>query len=160
WTQFLARKARSIVAVDASTETLALAAAKALRRDLVELKVADVYDLADELGEFSGAFAGFWWSHVAMREQPRFLQSLDRRLGAGARVVLLDNLYVEGSSTAIARRDEDGNTYQRRRLADGSEHVVLKNFPTESELRAAIAPFGCNFQFVRLQYYWVFVYEK
>ena len=97
---------------------------------------------------------------MPVREQARFLQSLDRRLAAGGRVVLLDNLYVEGNSTAIAQRDGDGNTFQRRRLADGSEHLVLKNFPTEGELRAAVGRFGRNFQFVRLEYYWVFVYEK
>jgi demethylmenaquinone methyltransferase/2-methoxy-6-polyprenyl-1,4-benzoquinol methylase len=160
WTQFLIRNARSAVAVDASTETLALAAEKALPPERVELRVADVYDLPDELGTFDGAFAGFWWSHVPVRDQVRFVQSLDRRLSAGARVVLLDNLYVAGSSTPVSHRDEDGNSYQERRLADGSRHTVLKNFPTESELIAAVGPFGRNFQFVRLEYYWVFVYEK
>jgi len=160
WTQFLIRKARSTVAVDASTETLALAAAKALPPERVELRVADVYALPQELGLFDGAFAGFWWSHVPVREQPRFVESLDRRLAAGGRVVLLDNHYVEGSSTSISHRDEDGNSYQKRRLADGSEHTVLKNFPTEAELNAAIGEFGRNSQFVRLEYYWVFIYEK
>jgi demethylmenaquinone methyltransferase/2-methoxy-6-polyprenyl-1,4-benzoquinol methylase len=160
WTQFLARKALSTVAVDASTETLALAAAKALPPERVELRVADVYALPEDLGVFDGAFAGFWWSHVPVREQPRFLASLDRRLNAGARVILLDNLYVEGNSTPISHRDEDGNSYQKRRLADGSEHTVLKNFPAESDLTAAVGSFGRNFQFVRLEYYWVFIYEK
>jgi len=160
WTQFLARKARSVLAVDASSETLELAAAKPLPADRVVLRVADVYDLPDELGLFDGAFAGFWWSHVPVREQARFLASLDQRLAAGARVVLLDNLYVEGSSTPISHSDEDGNTYQRRRLADGTEHVVLKNFPTENQLREAVGQFGSSFRFVRLEYYWVFVFEK
>ena len=160
WTQFLARKAQKILAVDASRETLALAAAKGLLAQNVELRVADVYDLPDEMGVFDGAFAGFWWSHVPVRDHGRFVRSLDRRLSAGARVVLLDNLYVKGSSTPISHRDEDGNTYQQRRLADGSEHVVLKNFPAESELIAAVGEFGRNCQFVRLQYYWLFFYEK
>jgi demethylmenaquinone methyltransferase/2-methoxy-6-polyprenyl-1,4-benzoquinol methylase len=160
WTQFFARKAKGITAVDASTETLALAAAKGLPANQVELRIADVYELPEELGLFDGAFAGFWWSHVPISDQPRFLRSLDRRLGRGARVVLLDNLYVEGNSTPIARRDDEGNTYQVRRLADGSEHVVVKNFPTENELVSVLGPFGRNFQFVRLEYFWVFVYEK
>ena len=160
WTQFLARTAQSVLALDASTETLALAAAKNLPPSRVTLRVADAYALPDELGSFDGAFAGFWWSHVPAREQARFLESLDRRLLPGARVVFLDNLYVEGSSTPIAHRDEDGNTYQRRRLADGSEHVVLKNFPTEADLCRAMAAVGRAARFERLDYYWVFVYEK
>ena len=160
WTQFLVRKARNTVAVDASTETLALAAEKALPRERVELRVADVYDLPDELGTFDGAFAGFWWSHVPVHDQSRFLQSLDQRLSAGSRIVLLDNLYVEGNSTPISHRDEDGNSYQERRLADGSRHTVLKNFPTEADLNAAVGHLGRNSHFVRLEYYWLFVYEK
>ena len=160
WTQHLARKAQSILALDASPETLELAAAKELPPQRVAFRVADAYDLPDELGSFDGAFAGFWWSHVPMASQSRFLRSLDRRLAPRARVVLLDNLYVEGNSTPVSHRDEEGNTYQRRRLADGSEHVVLKNFPTEQELRGAAAAYGDHMQFQRLEYYWVFAFDK
>jgi demethylmenaquinone methyltransferase/2-methoxy-6-polyprenyl-1,4-benzoquinol methylase len=73
--------------------------------------------------------------------------------------VLLDNLLVEGSSTPIAHRDADGNTYQLRRLDDGSEHTVLKNFPAEDGLRADIAAFGRHMRYTALQYYWLFSYE-
>jgi hypothetical protein len=38
--------------------------------------------------------------------------------------------------------------------------MVLKNFPTESELNAAVGEYGRSVQFVRLEYYWLFVYEK
>lgn len=160
WTQFLAREARDIVAVDANRETLAIAAEKSLPIERVCFRVADAYSLPGDLGVFDGAFAGFWWSHVPVRARSSFLASLDQRLVPGARIVFLDNLFVEGSSTPIAHRDADGNAYQRRRLDDGSQHVVLKNFPTEAELRADAAAFGKNMQFVRLQYYWLFSYEK
>jgi hypothetical protein len=50
--------------------------------------------------------------------------------------VLLDNLYVPGSSTPISRTDETGDTYQLRALASGETFEVLKNFPTEGLLRA------------------------
>jgi len=159
WTQFLAQTAKNIVALDANPETLQLAAEKRLPAERVRLRAADIYALPDDLGVFDGAFAGFWWSHVPVLDQVRFLESLHRRLLPGARAVFLDNLYVEGSSTPIAHQDEAGNTYQRRRLDDGSEHLVLKNFPTEAGLRAATAAFGRNMQFFRLEFYWVFVYE-
>ena len=74
--------------------------------------------------------------------------------------MFLDNLLIDGSSTPIAHRDADGNTYQVRRLDDGSEHTVLKNFPTEDELRADVAAFGQNMRHTALQYYWLFSYEK
>ena len=148
WTRFLAGEAQSIVAVDASAETLAVAAEKPWPAGRVRFCVADAYALPDELGLFDAAFAGFWWSHVPRRERSRFLEALDRRLLPGARIALLDNLLVEGSSTPIAHRDADGNTYQVRRLDDGSEHTVLKNFPAEEELRADIAAFGHDMSYM------------
>jgi hypothetical protein len=55
---------------------------------------------------------------------------------------MLDNRYVEGSSTPVTERDAEGNGYQSRKLADGSTHLVLKNFPTEAELRSLAADLG------------------
>jgi hypothetical protein len=60
----------------------------------------------------------------------------------------------------ISHRDDDGNTYQRRQLDDGSEHVVLKNFPSECELRADMATHGRNAKYVSLKYYWLFIFEE
>src|SRR5262245_13609760 len=160
WTQFLASTARAVVAVDISPETIGVAAEKSWPAGRVSFQVADAYALPDDLGSFDAAFAGFWWSHVPVSDRRRFLGSLDRRLNARARVLFLDNLFVEGSSTPIAQGDPEGNTYQRRRLEDGSEHIVLKNFPSEAELCADVAAFGYNMQFTALQYYWLFSYEK
>jgi demethylmenaquinone methyltransferase/2-methoxy-6-polyprenyl-1,4-benzoquinol methylase len=159
WTQFLARTAQSILALDASPETLELAASKDLPRGRVAFRVADIYELPADIGSFDGAFAGFWWSHVPLTSQARFLEALARALLPGARVVFLDNRYVAGSSTPVSHRDADGNTFQQRRLADGSEHAVLKNFPTEEELRAAVGAHGTGMSFRLLDYYWVFSYE-
>ena len=116
WTRLLAQSAAHVVGVDASAQTLEVARAKGLPQDRVEFRLADAYALPDELGLFEGAFAGFWWSHVPRARQAEFLACLDRRLVPGARVTLLDNLYVEGSSTPVAETDPQGNTWQRRRL--------------------------------------------
>jgi len=159
WTQFLALVAQHIVAVDANRETLDIAAAKSLSAERVEFRIADAYALPAALGVFDAAFAGFWWSHIPVRERTRFYATLHRRLAAGAKIVFLDNRYVVGSSTSISHRDDDGNAYQRRRLADGSEHVVLKNFPTEPELVADVAHCARNVRYIALEYYWLFSYE-
>ena len=160
WTQLLIREANSIVAIDASPETLDIASEKDWPPGRVSFRTGDAYDLPHDLGAFDAAFAGFWWSHIPARDRGMFLSSLDQRLNVGATVVLLDNLFVEGNSTPIAHHDADGNTYQLRRLNDGSMHVVLKNFPAEHELRADVDAFGRNVQFTSLQYYWLLRYEK
>jgi SAM-dependent methyltransferase len=160
WTQYLAPAAMSIVAVDANAETLEVAVEKRWPIGRVTFKAADAYSLPEELGAFDAAFAGFWWSHVPARDRPRFLRSLDRRLVPGGKVAFLDNLFVQGSSTPISHRDDDGNTYQIRRLDDGSEHVVLKNFPSEAQLNADVSAYGGNTRFEAFDYYWLFTYEK
>jgi demethylmenaquinone methyltransferase/2-methoxy-6-polyprenyl-1,4-benzoquinol methylase len=71
----------------------------------------------------------------------------------------MDNVYVEGSSTPISRVDQHGDTYQMRRLDDGSGHEVLKNFPTESALRAAVEGFAAEVRVEFLQYYWILSYR-
>ena len=42
--------------------------------------------------------------------------------------LFIDNRYVEGSSTPIARRDAEGNTYQRPSLDDGSTQLEVTVF--------------------------------
>ena len=98
----------------------------------------------------------FWWSHIPRQRIAEFLASLHRRLEPGARVVLVDNLFVEGASTPISEIDSQGNTYQLRRLGDGSQVRVLKNFPSEGELRSVL-PATLNVE--PLQYYWLAEYR-
>jgi demethylmenaquinone methyltransferase/2-methoxy-6-polyprenyl-1,4-benzoquinol methylase len=84
-----------------------------------------------------------------------FLHAFFARLQPGARFLFLDNRFVAGSSTPLARTDADGNTYQLRRLADGSTHEVLKNFPDEAELRAVLKPHAARIEWEACDYYWL-----
>jgi ubiquinone/menaquinone biosynthesis C-methylase UbiE len=159
WTTLIARSAASVVATDAADEPMALARAKSYPPDRVRFTLADAYALDASLGQFDGALAIFWWSHIPLSRIDAFLASLHPRLESGARVVLMDNLFVSASSTPIAERDAEGNSYQLRRLADGSETRVLKNFPTETELRSHLAPHAARFSYRALEYYWLAEYE-
>ncbi len=159
WTQHIARAARSILATDLTEETLAVARSKNLPAEKVRFAIADAYDLPAAEGPFDGAYAGFWWSHLRHSEVRPFLESLRRCLAPGAVVVLMDNLYVEGSSTPISRTDAEGNTWQERALQDGKKHDVLKNFPTEEQLMRQVEGFGTNCRYTALDYYWLFTFE-
>ena len=158
WTQFIAPLASSVTALDINPETLAIARENPLPSDRVRFETADVHTLYPCYQGYGGAFAGFWWSHQKRGERRGFVETLHRTLAPGAVVVLLDNRYVEGSSTPIAHTDAEGNTYQQRPLADGSTHVVLKNFPTQAELLADVGARGTNLQYTALDYYWVLKY--
>lgn len=155
WTSLIARTAANVVATDMAEETLRIAAAKPLPAGKVRFEIADAYALPASLGRFDAAFAGFWWSHVPRSRISAFLLSLHARLESGARVLLLDNRYVEGSSTPLAGFDTEGNTFQMRTLADGSSVRVMKNFPSEDDLRRVLAPFAASFEYVALPHYWL-----
>ena len=159
WTVLVARTAASIVATDLAEEPMRIAQSKDYGGRNVRFELADAYALGRPLGLFDGGLAIFWWSHVPLSRVGAFLHSLHARLEPGARVVMMDNLYIDGSSTPIAERDAEGNTYQLRRLSDGSENRVLKNFPTEADLRAALAPRARAFRYEALEYYWLAEYE-
>jgi len=91
---------------------------------------------------------------------PKFLKQLQSQLTTNGELIFIDNKYVEGSSTPIAKTDDDGNTYQIRKLQNGAEYEVLKNFPTKEEVATLIAPFGLEMEWVELDYYWVLTLKK
>jgi SAM-dependent methyltransferase len=158
WTVHAARDAKRWLATDLNEETLAVARTKPLP-PCVELRTMDAFGF-DGLGleGFDAAFAGHWWSHLPRAGLPDWLELLHAHLEPGARVVMLDNRYVEGSSTPIDRRDDGGNTWQQRRLADGSTHEVLKNFPTEAEARAALGGRAQHVRWTEHAHFWVLDY--
>jgi demethylmenaquinone methyltransferase/2-methoxy-6-polyprenyl-1,4-benzoquinol methylase len=159
WTPLIARQAKSVLAVDYNEETLAIARTKTYPKGNVRFQRADAYALPDWPEKFSACYAGFWWSHIPLARLDSFLYGLQTRLEPGARVAFMDNRYVEGSSTAISRKDAQGNTYQRRRLDGGSSHEVLKNFPTAPELRTRLGRFGTEVTFSGYEYYWLATYR-
>ena len=159
WTRLLAPAARGVLATDINEAMLGIARERCRAWPRVEFQVMDCYALDATLGSFDGAFLGFWWSHIAKRDIPRFLQVLHDRLEDQALVVVLDNRYVEGNSTPISRIDTDGNSYQLRSLADGSRFEILKNFPTSGEMRAALGRRAGAFSHEKLGYYWLAQYR-
>ena len=158
WTQFIAKSAKKVLACDINEAVLEIAREKPIPRDRVEFFKADAVTLEGMPGGCDAAFAGFWWSHVKRSGIERFVAGLATRLEPGSRVGILDNTYVEASSTPITRRDSEGNTYQKRKVASGEEYEVLKNFPTADELRAAVAPVAREAHLEALNYYWLLVF--
>jgi demethylmenaquinone methyltransferase/2-methoxy-6-polyprenyl-1,4-benzoquinol methylase len=158
WTQFIAPVAQQTLAIDAAAETLAVARAR-VPTATVEFVVGDAYALPARAARFDAALAGFWFSHVPKSRRVEFLGGLHAALRPGARVVLLDNRYVEGSSTPISGHNADGNTFQMRPLAGGAQHRVLKNFPAADELRALVAGIGTDTDVVMWPHYWALSYR-
>lgn len=119
----------------------------------------DAYSLPRALGQFNGAFAGLWFSHVPTGARRAFFDGLHALLEPGSRVILIDNNEVQLRDFPIAETDADGNTYQLRQLRDGTTHRVLKNFPTEADLLALLQATASEIKFTSLQNFWLLEYE-
>ncbi len=163
WTPHAARDAASWLATDINPETLAGARAKPMP-PAVRFATVDAYSFeglaaASEGQPFDAAFSGCWWSHVPLGRLPQWLAQLHGRLAPGARVVHLDNSFVQTSSTPITRRDGEGNTYQLRTLDDGSTHEVLKNFPSFDQARALLGPRAHSAVWHDHVHYWLLEYR-
>ncbi len=158
WTQFIAKSARKVHACDINDAVLEIAREKPIAAGKVDFFKADAVSFDDVPPGCDAAFAGFWWSHVKKSAIERFVANLAMRLAPGARVAILDNVFVEASSTAISRRDAEGNTYQKRTVLSGEEYEVLKNFPAPEELRAAVASVAREAHLESLVYYWLLVF--
>jgi len=159
WTQFIARSAKKVHACDINEPVLEIAREKPIARGKAEFFKGDAITLEAVPRGCNAAFAGFWWSHVKKSGIAQFVSNLAGVLEPGSLVGILDNQYAEGSSTPISRRDGEGNTYQMRKLANGDEYEVLKNFPTAEELRDAVSPVAREAHLESLQYYWLLVFK-
>ncbi|MBT4518650.1 MAG: methyltransferase domain-containing protein [Halieaceae bacterium] len=158
WTQFIALVAESVLATDATTETLEQLKKRALP-DSVSTRQADAYHLEDIPGIFSGAFAGLWLSHVPRQKYREFILGLHSKLTPGAIVVLIDNSKAQCNRLPITHEDEFGNTYQNRALQNGQIYSVLKNFPTQQELHEMTVDISSDLQFEELDNFWLYRYS-
>ena len=154
WTDSYADGAAEATVTDVNASTLEVAATRRTWPPSVRFLEADASDLETIPGRFDAAFVGFFWSHVPLRQLDEFLDRLARRLDQRARVIIIDNRYVEGSSYPITRTDLAGDTHQERRLEDGTRWEVLKNFPTPTELRERLERVGDGIELIELAYYW------
>lgn len=159
WTQFVARSAQSIFSSDVNEEVLKIARTKSFGACNVKFVEDDAYTLNKARNRHDTGFHAFWWSHIPSKKIGLFLKAFHSKLAPGAIVIMIDNRFVEGSSTPIVRHDADGNTYQVRKLKDGSEHEVLKNFPSPVDIRKYLKPFATGIKVKPLKYYWMAEYK-
>src|SRR5436190_5113600 len=134
WTQKIAETAGSVLATDVNASVIEIGRNKIYPKSNVRCEVADLYSLEPD-HSFDSLFAGFIWRHIPLQELGRFLETVNALIKPGGQVVIMDNSFVRGSSTPIDETDEHGNTFQTRKLEDGTTHRVLKNFPTEFYMR-------------------------
>ena len=138
WTRLLAARARSVTAVDAAPEMLALARQRA--RDLsVEFIEADVLAWQPPR-RFDTVFFAFWLTHVPPARFAGFWSMVGMALAPGGRVCFVDDSDQERAGERFVA--EQATPAVWRRLRDGSEHRVVKVYYSPGELTARLAELG------------------
>jgi ubiquinone/menaquinone biosynthesis C-methylase UbiE len=154
WTERIAASAVSVFATDINETVIEVAKRKDLPNGKVSFGLADIYNFPHS-NTYESLFGGFIWSHIKLQEIDKFLLTVNRLVRAGGAVVFMDNTFIEGSSHPIAYTDEQGNSFQKRKLDDGTTHLILKNFPTELFLRNKLKDIAAEINVFYLTYYWI-----
>lgn len=158
WTQFISEIAKSIFAIDINETVIEIAQSKKYESPTTFEK-ADIYNLTNANEKFDSGFGGFIWSHIPKQELDVFLSGFISNISPGGLVVFVDNQYVDGSNTPIDSKDENGNTYQIRKLSNGNNFKVIKNFPADKEIFDIIDPIGSDIKIEHLKYFWVLKFK-
>jgi len=137
WTQVLARRAESVVAVDSSAKSIELAKQKQLLQR-VQFAEADIYELSGLDGRFDVVFSGDLWSHIPLQHLTRLLENVHRTLADGGDAVWTDMLHRKADDVTRVEIDDHGNRIQLRELPDGTRYRVVKNLPSREELVALL----------------------
>ncbi|MBN4076359.1 class I SAM-dependent methyltransferase [Gemmatimonas aurantiaca] len=142
WTQRLAEVAKSVHAIDGSQEMLNVAQAKHYKHPVVTFDKFNAYALASRDEMYDAALAGFWLSHVPQENMESFLKGFHQRLKPNATVLFFDNNLVEGMGGSLVTMTDSPDTFKKRRLANGAEHIIIKNYFTAERLHELFSPYA------------------
>src|SRR5262249_5742696 len=138
WTKIAAAGARSIVASDISWD-LVLAARRKTASQAVDYVVSDAHALCFSPNTFTCGMAHFFLSHVRRTDVRPFVERFRRCVKGRGSLLLTDTKWVDGYRRPPIRHDENGNTYDLRKLKDGSQFEILKNYFTKAEWEEQLA---------------------
>src|SRR5579859_906917 len=148
WTRHLAGHARSLTALDAAPEMIALARQR-VADPRVTFVAADVLDWAPPR-RYDTVFFGFWLSHVPAVAFGRFWSVVRGALASDGRVLFVDDLpdaagretYLAGSGEIVERQLRDGTRHQLVKLV--RDQQALTRQLTELGWHATIARSGAD----------------
>lgn len=140
WTERFLRTANSITAVDASPEMIAINHAR-VASDRVSYLQADLFTW-HPTHRYDAVCFCFWISHVPVERLDNFLRRVVMALQPGGKIFFVDDRR-ETTGTAVDHQlPEKHIQVMTRRLNDGREFDIVKNFYKPGSLAAHFASFG------------------
>lgn len=138
WTPRLAARARSVTAVDAAAEVLALAHARA-ESPKVQFLQAGLFAWQPPR-RYDTVFFPFWLSHVPPMRLPAFWNTVAAALAPGGKAI-----FVDDGPAAAAHEEVLANQPAPaavRRLDDGSQYRIVKVFHDAQSLTDDLTALG------------------
>ncbi|MGW0760320.1 class I SAM-dependent methyltransferase [Streptomyces sp. NPDC002814] len=138
WTGRLAARARSVTAVDAAAEVLALARARTTS-PTVRFIQADLFAWQPPR-RYDTVFFAFWLSHVPPTRWPGFWNTVAAALAPGGKAIFID----DGPAAAAGENvlADQSAPAALRRLDDGSQYRIVKVFHDAATLTDDLAALG------------------
>ncbi len=144
WTERLADRVRHLTAVDSSPEMIALNRERlGDRAGSVSFVEADLFTWEPER-TFDAIVFCFWLSHIPADRLDGFLGHVASMLDPGGIVFFLDGRREPTSTAADHVLPSTGEEAMTRRLDDGREFRIIKNFWNAAELEARCRAAGLD----------------
>lgn len=159
WTEKMAKTASSIFATDINESVIEIAKHKDYANSNVTFEIADFFSY-EPVKKYDGLFGGFIWSHIPLQDLKKFIDKANQFVSPDGVVVFMDNNYVAGSNHPITETDVQGNTFQTRKLENGTTYLVRKNFPSETFILEQLKGLGKDIKIITLKYYWILIYKS
>jgi ubiquinone/menaquinone biosynthesis C-methylase UbiE len=156
WTREISQSAESIVGVDINAATLEEARQKSYRCP-VRFLIADFFSLPFERPLFTGLLATFVLSHVRREDQEELCDHVKRSLAPNTTAFFCENNQTTEMPGNLHWDNSRTNTYKLRKLENGEEFRILKNYYDESELRDTLGRWGSVEELIYDYYYWAAV---
>lgn len=144
WTERVARMARTVTAVDASPEMVAINRVK-LGPGVanVEYLLADLFTWQPDR-QYDACCFGFWISHIPLERLDSFLATVAGALRPGGKVFFVDGRREPTSTANNHQLPEVGEQVMTRKLNDGRAFQIVKNFFDPAALAARCAAVGLD----------------
>lgn len=145
WTRHVAPISRQTIATDFSDEMLA--AARSQRVPRAKFVTDNAYALSNvNKRSFDLGYAMHWVSHIPMARWEEFFAAFHARLRPGATVVLADDIRRMDDTDPYYSKLADRDTYEVRRLPDGTTYEIVKTYFSPESLRQLIQPYAANLE--------------
>ncbi|MGF1666734.1 MAG: class I SAM-dependent methyltransferase [Acidimicrobiia bacterium] len=144
WTEQLVKRARHVTAVDASPEMVDI---NRVRLGVDAGKVA--YVIADLFAwepaqTYDAVVFCFWISHIPQRLLDGFLSNVAQALRPGGSVFFLDAQREPASQAIDHVLPDQGSEVMARKLDDGREFTIVKNFWEAADLERRCSAVGLD----------------